>query len=141
MFAKVVVAYDGSKYSDRALEDGIEIAQRFDSTLIVLSIAPILPDVGEAPGVSVRAEKRKVETYRALAEKAAARARRARVTKVVAEVRAGGVVPEILRYLKVNRPDLVIVGSRGQSTFRGLLLGSVSEAVIHHAGCKVMVQK
>lgn len=141
MFAKVVVAYDGSKYSDRALEDGIEIARRFGSSLIVLSVAPIHPDVGEAPGMSVRAEKRKVEAYRALAEKAAARARRAKVWNVTVEVREGGVVPEILRFLKANRPDLVIVGSRGQSTFRGLLLGSVSEAVIHHAACKVMVQK
>ncbi len=141
MFAKVVVAYDGSKYSDRALEDGIEIARQFGSSLVVLSIAPIHPDVGEAPGVPVRVEKRQVEAYRALAEKAAARARRARVARVSVEVRAGGVVPEILRFLKTSRPDLVIVGSRGQSTFRGLLLGSVSEAVIHHASCKVMVQK
>ena len=76
-----------------------------------------------------------------MAEKAAAEARAAGVRKVSAEVRQGVVVEELLRFHKGNRTDLVIVGSRGQSAFRGLLLGSVTEAVIHHATCRVLVQK
>lgn len=52
-------------------------------------------------------------------------------------VEVGGIVSVILE--GVARDDLVVVGSRGRGGFKGLLLGSVSQQVVLHAPCPVVV--
>ena len=48
---------------------------------------------------------------------------------------------EIVRAAAEPGTDLVVVGARGLGRFRRLLLGSVSERVLHHAACPVLVVK
>ena len=46
---------------------------------------------------------------------------------------------EIVRIAEDRDVDLVVVGARGLGTLERLLLGSVSEAVLHHAGRPVLI--
>jgi nucleotide-binding universal stress UspA family protein len=62
----------------------------------------------------------------------------------------GGTIPEITVSVAVGNPaeelvkasrdaDMLVVGSRGSGGFGGLLVGSVSSQVPHHAACPVLV--
>ena len=48
---------------------------------------------------------------------------------------------EILKAARHTRADLIIVGSRGLTRMRNFFLGSVSEKVVHHAPCSVLVSR
>lgn len=56
-------------------------------------------------------------------------------------LRRGDAATEILEYAQSEQIDLIIVGSRGLSQMRNLLLGSVSSKIIHYAHCSVLVVK
>jgi nucleotide-binding universal stress UspA family protein len=45
----------------------------------------------------------------------------------------------IVDYAKNNNVDLIVVGTRGQSGFKQLLVGSVANGVSQHAHCPVLV--
>jgi nucleotide-binding universal stress UspA family protein len=67
---------------------------------------------------------------------AAARARHPEVV-VREEVRYGRAARTLVD--ASSRAQLIVVGARGRGGFAGLLLGSVSQAVLHHAGCPVAI--
>lgn len=59
--------------------------------------------------------------------------------KIIERVAFGYEAQEILKAAKQARTDLIIMGSRGLTGFRRLFLGSVSDHVVHNAGCSVAV--
>lgn len=59
--------------------------------------------------------------------------------KIETEVRAGAPDQVILEIAKEWKPDLIVVGSHGRGFWGRLTLGSVSDSIIHHAPCSVLV--
>jgi len=139
MFERVLVGYDGSAGSRRACTAAAEIAARFHSVLTVIVVRPpgkggadlyleSLVPVGES-GTALDAVIEELRT-RAVAHGAQ------RVESVLLQ----GEVPEaILEWLQANPQELVVVGSRGLSRGRRLLLGSVSSELVAKAPCPVLV--
>src|SRR5579862_294843 len=144
---KILVSIDGSDNSARAAAAAISIAKQFQSELLILSVvAENVPPVFSPIGVNVPAID--YSNYLERAENDAKKLVNDNVDTAKKEsVNARGVVlrtvtsvPEtILEEASKENVNLIVVGTRGLGGFKKLLLGSVSNAIISHAHCAVLV--
>lgn len=135
------MAVDGSPTASAALDVAIDLAHRYGSDLSVVAIAPITPVYATAaePFVPGAIPPSEIGHYRDVVEAAVKRSEAAGVSSVSGVSYEGVVVDEILAHLEAHPTDLLVIGSRGLTTAKRLLLGSVSTAVVNHAPCPVLV--
>ena len=140
-FPRITVALDGSVHASAALDIAIDLALRYHSELQVLTVAPLVPVYIPAaePYVPAGVSETEVARYRQFVDDAVKRAEAAGVKSVTGIADEGVVVDEILAHLESNPTSLLVVGSRGLTAAKRLLLGSVSTALVNHAPCAVLV--
>jgi nucleotide-binding universal stress UspA family protein len=138
---RITVAIDGSANGAVALEYAIDLARHYESDLVVLSVAPIVPVYisSTEPFVPASVPPSEIDHYRRIAETAVQRAKKAGVSSVTGVSYEGVVVDEILGHLEQHPADLFVIGSRGLSRAKRILLGSVSTGVVTQAPCPVLV--
>jgi nucleotide-binding universal stress UspA family protein len=133
--ARIVVGVDGSDLARAALRFAVDEARLRGATLEVVTawyepyVAPTMATVAVDPTLLEEGADKTLDA-------------------AVDGIDTSGV--EIRRSIRRGRPaealleaardaDLLVVGSRGRGGFTGLLLGSVSQQVVHHATCPVVV--
>lgn len=141
---KILLAVDGSKYSEAAVQNLTSAFRAQSSEVLVLQVveplvfsAPPQMAQGYAPEMAARLQDqlkqaresvlRTAETLRKAGFKADSRV-------VENEVRTG-----ILDVAADWHADLIVLGSHGEKGLRRFLLGSVAEFVARHAHCSVLV--
>ena len=136
MFTNILWATDGSQQADRALDYAIQIAQHDHTQLHVVHVVEKLV-AGRIAGqnVSLR-EPDVVAKIRAQAE--GVRARGITPTLHVVAEASGHVAGRIAEVADESGADLIVVGTRGHSALGGLLLGSVTQRLLHVATCPVL---
>lgn len=136
----VVVGVDGSAVSESAIDFAFQAASaRGGSLVVVHAWAQPDPFVDEAYAVLSEAATRQTEARLAVSESLAGWRDKypdVSVTQVIAD---GHPVDALLAEASSVQAALLVVGSRGRGGFKGLLLGSVSRGVLHHAACPVAV--
>jgi nucleotide-binding universal stress UspA family protein len=137
---RIAVCVDGSSHADRALTFALDLARRYGSELTVLTVAQMLP-YGAAPEALLPAdtEASEVGHAREVLDRALARARAHGADRVEGVVLEGRVADELVAYLEEHPADLVVLGSRGLSAAKRLLLGSTSSEVLHRVSCPVLI--
>jgi nucleotide-binding universal stress UspA family protein len=144
---KILVATDGSKNAERAVEAAADIARRSESELVILSVVmelvpPVYSPIGvDVPTVDYSAYLSRAETDAKKLVDDAVKSVQGKVAKVrVVVLRSVTSIAEaILEEASKENVNLIVVGTRGLGGFKKLLLGSVSSACVDHAQCSVLV--
>ncbi len=134
----IVVGVDGSESSQRALEWAAEEARLRRATLKVVHawFDPFVPGYFVAPAVYEHAATE--EVAQEVLEKAVASIPDGSPDLHVEPVLVHG-QPEAVLLHDSETADMVVVGSRGRGGIAGAVLGSVSQRVVHHAECPVVI--
>lgn len=154
---KILVAFDGSECADLALDDLRRAGLPDLAEVVVMTVADVFvpPSVNEESdntfplhvpeGVRLAHARAEHEVKEAcvMAERAAERVRKGFPNwKVSAEASADSPAWAVVKKAGEWKPDLIVVGSHGYSSFGGrLILGSVSQRVLYEAPCSVRVAR
>ena len=133
--AKILIAYDGSEYSKRALAEATDLARRAKGSVTLLHVF-WSPEKTKLEGTEVRDEP----TLRLLKD-AEANLKKANVKYEALSERSDDPPHVILKTAMDGKYDCIALGSRGAGGAKAWLLGSVSSRVIAEAQCPVLVVK
>jgi nucleotide-binding universal stress UspA family protein len=146
---KILVPVDGSNASVKALQYATHLAEleASDADLIVMHV---LEDVKQGGAIGLQAKYgnvRLVEGFKRTRRKAALEwleqieeaAKKKGIQLRTEIVDEGSKVEAIVDYAEKNGVDLIVIGSKGLTGFKRLLLGSIANAVVTSAPCPVMV--
>ncbi len=150
-FKKILVPFDGSKYSRSALEQAINMAKKFRSKIFIITAVDtsdfppgmllallkkdkMLEESMKVHDTAVKSQVRK----ELLAEVGVCKTKG--VSEAYYDIISGNPVDSILKFMRGRKIDLIIMGSQGRHGIGKLrTLGSVSRKVTELATCPVMI--
>lgn len=133
---RILFATEGSEDSELAATTTVSLAKTTSSELYVVHVGPAVPEHFEPTDVEPGRTEREARTI--LGEQVK-KVENVGGTVVQSHLRIGGVAEEILKLAEELGVGLIVLGSRGRGRIRRLLMGSVSDSVVRHAHCPVLV--
>lgn len=142
-FSKILVAVDGSQASMDAADQAIEMARKYNSELIALHV--ILSDTtifGTNPPQHIDEIKQQAQQYLdKIKQKLPNQHDNNKIQMRTELISSATAVAGIVGFAEKENVDLIVIGTRGRSGFKRLLLGSVASGVVNYAHCPVMIVK
>ena len=136
---RILCGVDGSEGAQHALRWAVAEAARRDATLVLVHAWELPPVVAYPFAAGPMFETAAIEDAAQRVMRAAVSDVRAIDADVMVESAVVHGAPATVLLQAAEKADLVVVGSRGRGGFTGLLLGSVSQQVVHHSPCPVVV--
>ncbi|MDP2418946.1 MAG: universal stress protein [Hydrogenophaga sp.] len=145
MYKRILVATDGSKLSEQAVEHAINLADLTGAEVVALKVVPQYPQTYFEGGVALaaaeveRVEKQwNDEAMEAVnAVKSAGQLRQVKVKAIT--VKSDLIAEAIIDAAKHHHCDLIVMASHGRRGIKRLLLGSETQQVLTHSHTPVLV--
>ena len=148
---KILIGIDGSDSSFNAANYAIDLSKKFNSEIILLSIVPSKIHHGDSSGVFGMVSQSNFNDYKIGAEnwfkeiinqtdnEDNSEANKKIKTDVITT--PFSIAASILNYAEERDVDLIVIGTRGKSGIKKMLLGSVASDVVTYSYCPVLVIK
>ncbi len=139
---RILLATDGSEEAELAALRAVDLADATDSELHVVHVGVVPIFLETYPGTlgyDRKLYEQIEEVSRELLRKQSWRVKAAGGTVAGTHLRMGEVDLEIVALAEELQADLIVMGSRGLGGVRRALMGSVSDSVVRHAHCPVLV--
>ena len=142
MFTSLLLATDGSDCALKAAAVAATLADKFKAPLTLINVFQPRYTAGPYGGtLNAGLDDQYIEETENYALSRAVRILEEANVPYQVRQESGSPAEEIVRVAQEENCDLIVIGSRGQSSLASLLLGSVSDSVTHHAHCPVLIVK
>ena len=143
LFESILVPYDLSKCSNHAFKVALNLAEKYNSKLNVLTCIEGDPwhhkyYDSRADAELLKKQRKAAEEYTSKLE-AAAKKKGVKITTSV--VKTESIIKQIVTFAKSRKIDLVVMGSHGRTGFDRFILGSVTNGVAQKVNCPVLIVK
>ena len=144
IFKKMMVALDGSEHADHALDFALDLAEKHSANVVLISVyhlSTLCYTALEVEVIQNCLEAQKVQHENVLSEALKKVKKLKPNLKVSTKLLKGRPADRIIETAKEENFDIIVMGSRGLTGVKRFLLGGVTDRVVHHAPCSVMVVK
>lgn len=142
MFSKILLATDGSDLALASAKVAATLAKKFTADLIVVTIFALPTSIRPFPplaGLDLDVDKAAIDKGQEEILTRTAQVLDAQGVTYMPWKEMGHPAATIIRVAEEEKCDLIVLGSRGLGGVMRFLLGSVSDAVAHHAHCPVLI--
>ena len=139
LFKNILVPHDGSGHSKHAFKVALDMAKKYNSKLSMVTVLDMSPSHwansnlwDKAVGGTRTLVAKEFESFESAAKKA-------KVSFHSEIIESKSVTKTIVSYSKSKRIDLIVMGAQGITGWDKLVLGSVSDNVVHRVRCPVLI--
>ena len=145
MIQNILIAVDGSEPADNALEFALDLAENHSATLLLINVySKLIPFIYTVPVPGVDEYFQHLEErHKSMLEDIYQNAKKRKPNINISTKLVEGHPParKIVEIAREENFDLIVMGHRGLSGIKELVLGSVSNRVAHDAECPVLIVK